>query len=489
MTKPLSIVLYAISIAGITAGGCSSAGSPETLADVQQGGSKLPAAEVEALTKLAESAGVPPAKLAVLNASGGSLAKAPNGFLIEEGHVSAIKLSGTKLSTLESLGALQHLKGLSLANNRIEKIGGLEKATGLLSLDISKNQLTTLEGLSGCKGLRGLKASHNALRTTKGLEGTAALRTLMLDDNELTDLAGVAGHENLVTLDLTDNALTSLEGLSDLALVRVIRVSENNLTTAAGLGALPELEELYLDRNELTTLGEFPELPDLVHLDLSQNQLSSLPARAAAVKGLILNGNPLSAAAREAIVQAAPRCTGNARAVKAAGPRGLAPLGCHGSTCAKNFIELSKRAQLDLGRTPFAKQPFEVRITTEYGSAKVIVANSKGRNVYAQAWPGRPCVLRGAKAILAAPAKRRRGIGRRRGPQKLAVMDVEVSGHRAKVVTVEIGRRLEPLDDVLGAAPADVGEMTGDAGVESGDASTSSDAATTGDAAPVGDAG
>ncbi len=440
--------VQAVAVAAVVIGGvgCSGPGNAETFADVQRAGG-VPAVEVEALAKLLEGAGVEPAQFAVLQGRGGSLAKAPNGFLLEDGHVTAIKLSGTKLATTAALAPLKHLKGLSLVKNRLTSLEGLGGASSLLSVDVSHNKLTTLEGIGGCKQLRGLRASHNQLQTTKGLKGTTSIRSLILDHNQIADLADLAGHGQLVSLELTSNRLASLAGLTDLRRLKTIRLSENALTTTKGLGNLPGLEELYLDRNKITAMAGFPVLAGLLYLDLSHNELTSIAANAAATKGIVLAGNPLTAEARLAVQQAGPRCS-----VKTGFNRGLIvsdsmPIPCQGATCEKVFLELSDRIQLDLARSPHEKRPFQVRLSTELGSAKMILAHATLGHISLQAWPGRPCVASGS-AIIGEPMKMRRRRRRRQQgpPPRQAFVLISVDGQTAKTVTVEIAPRIDGGD-------------------------------------------
>ncbi|KDD74783.1 hypothetical protein H632_c1076p0 [Helicosporidium sp. ATCC 50920] len=111
-----------------------------------------------------------------------------------------------------------------------------------------------------------------------------ACRHLALSTNTIDKIGSLSGLENLEVLSLGRNSLKRLDGLEAVgSTLKELWVSYNNIDRLAGIEHAPNLEVLYMSNNCVRDWSEI-------------DRLAALPR----LRDLVLEGNPLHAAARSA---------------------------------------------------------------------------------------------------------------------------------------------------------------------------------------------
>ncbi len=184
------------------------------------------------------------------------------GFLVENNHITKIKLCFCDLTTLPEL---------------------ITKLISLKVLDLRFNHLETLpESIGNLKSLQVLDLGNNHLKTLpESIRSLRSLQELWLYHNELTTLPGVITNlKTLEILDLCENRLKILsESIGKLKSLKSLQLFQNQLTTLPeSIGNLSSLQILQVTNNQLTTLPEsIGDLNSLQRLNLGWNKLSNLP--------------------------------------------------------------------------------------------------------------------------------------------------------------------------------------------------------------------
>ncbi|MEZ4446271.1 MAG: DUF4178 domain-containing protein [Polyangiaceae bacterium] len=263
--------------------------------DVQSGKVPLDAAERAAIENLLQAAKIPPSSL---NVHDDQTSKCDwcTGIVIENGHVTLLKLEQKTIPSSAPLAALPELRVLRLPKDQLHDTTGLGKLAHLETADLSGNELTTVDDLSGCKALTSLDLRNNHLETLTGLHDLPQLVELHLEDNPIQSLAGLSGLDQLTRLELAATPLTSFAGLGKLPKLTSLSVSDSKLTSLEGLDGLLALEELSVRKNQLTELTSLAPLPALRVLDATDNQITSLAGseRLPALKKLTLAKNRIA---------------------------------------------------------------------------------------------------------------------------------------------------------------------------------------------------
>lgn len=241
---------------------------------------------------------------------------------------------------------LPDLVELSLAGNNLTVLPeGIGRLASLEKLQLSGNRLVHLpDSLCDLESLEGLWLHGNLLESLPVDIGSLPnLKQMAIAGNRLTDLPDSIGLlTSLVELVAAGNRLERLpKSIGTLSACRILDLHGNRLTGVPETIALMEsLEELWLQGNP--TLKSLPAglgrcaslrklsaadcglegpsavppelggLPELVDLSLYGNKLTSVPVellRAARLKKLWLEGNPLEAENIEALLRS-PRAPG-----------------------------------------------------------------------------------------------------------------------------------------------------------------------------------
>ncbi|GIL81480.1 hypothetical protein Vretifemale_10539 [Volvox reticuliferus] len=132
--------------------------------------------------------------------------------------VQQLHLDRNRISRIENLTALQHLRCLYLQGNAIRTIEGLDGLSQLQLLNLSGNSITRLSGLDRLPRLEALLVSDNRLSdgpSIQHLAGCSAVCELDLANNQLGDAEAVlqvlAAMPSLQTLTLAHNPMASAQ--------------------------------------------------------------------------------------------------------------------------------------------------------------------------------------------------------------------------------------------------------------------------------------
>jgi Leucine-rich repeat (LRR) protein len=238
-----------------------------------------------------------------------------------------IDVSHNRLSSLpDSLTTLPELLELDASHNQLAALpGGWAGTPKLTVLRVSGNALRALpEDLGGARALKELSAASNALEgalPSSLSHSCHALATLCVPGNRLTALAppGQALWASLEVLDARDNRLARLpclaapsQHLTTLLLggnPLQLHPSDDTLSRASW-----RLCTLDLSRCGLSAVPEAlrgAAARALSTLDLSSNDLNNLPSWlgwAEALKTFLLEGNPMRALGKRALLQPGATC-------------------------------------------------------------------------------------------------------------------------------------------------------------------------------------
>ncbi|XP_062026734.1 uncharacterized protein LOC133743012 [Rosa rugosa] len=126
-------------------------------------------------------------------------------------------ISGMGLKAIPIISCFCSLRSVNLSNNFIVHItpGSLPKS--LHTLDLSKNKISSIEGLRELTHLRVLNLSYNRIsRIGRGLSSCSILKELYLAGNKISDVEGLHRLLKLTVLDLSFNKITTTKALGQL---------------------------------------------------------------------------------------------------------------------------------------------------------------------------------------------------------------------------------------------------------------------------------
>jgi len=276
-------------------GGCGSSGP--NFKDVESGKIPVEPGETEAINKLLTDAGIPPNKLPVFfESTEYDNAYVNQKILVKNGHVIALRLSGSNLDHMDAAAAFTELRILDLSLNQISEIQGLQEAQNLEKLILVNNKIKEPKGLDGCIALKTLELPANELTTMPDISNMPYLERLVLGNNRIQSIKNFKGGEKLSHLDLSLNKLISLAGLPNLPNLTYLGLEGNQLTTLEGLGELPQLRTVKLSNNRLESADLLAALPMLESVDLKSNKITALPNFQKKIARLEIEGNPVATA-------------------------------------------------------------------------------------------------------------------------------------------------------------------------------------------------
>ena len=106
-------------------------------------------------------------------------------------NITALDLSGMKLTKVDFLKYFTGLKELNLSGNAITSLEPIRYLTNLEVLNISGNKITTLEPIRRLPVLRELYAASNLITTTDDIEQITTLEVLDITKNKIKDISGL----------------------------------------------------------------------------------------------------------------------------------------------------------------------------------------------------------------------------------------------------------------------------------------------------------
>lgn len=379
-------------------------GEVSTFEDIEAGRGELPQDEIDAVRELIKSANISPKNFKILTK--GSLDSSPNGININNGHVTAIRISRSGLTDMKAISGLKSLRAIRFSSNKLTTIAGLENLDKLVSLDLRKNKITSLDGLKGCRSLKLLVLKNNEISSTKGIENAKNLSKVDLSSNQLTDISSLSGLKRLSFLDLSKNKLIKLSGFGGFPELQNLDLSHNALTSFEGVKNLPKLRTLFAHDNQITSIDGMLGLKSLLRVDLSNNKLTSLPEKLGTITQIVVKGNPLPPEVLSKHSKAKMSCIGNVDKLPGrSGSTKKIQMKCSGS-CRGDVSKLKGTTYFSL-RSPY--RPVKVRIESKRGTVKAYLKNPSGGYQYAQASPDESCTVRGIPIVAKVRAKRRRG--------------------------------------------------------------------------------
>lgn len=151
----------------------------------------------------------------------------PLAIAFAEGHVRALRISGTSFSDTSAVVALSAMESLWLDRNRITTLTSLNALQNLRELNVRGNQLTSLGRLPA--GLTVFDGGDNQLVSLEGIESASSLQQLFLGGNRITSVESLAGLPALAEVDLDRNQLVSIDPLFKALTLRRLYVRGNRL--------------------------------------------------------------------------------------------------------------------------------------------------------------------------------------------------------------------------------------------------------------------
>eukprot|EP01040_Poterioochromonas_malhamensis_P011233 gene11234-12239_t len=194
-------------------------------------------------------------------------------------HLKTLVLRSCLISRMEGVENLVTLSKLELYDNQVEEISSIQRLSNLRVLDLSFNAIREMNfPFSACVPLlEELYLAQNKLRKIEGLSGLTHLRILDLGANRIRDIEGLESNISLKSLWLGKNKIEQITGLDSLVNLEQLDIQNNRLTSLnEGLRNLHKLRELYLACNRIHSLAGLPSPSNLNVIDLSTNGLSSL---------------------------------------------------------------------------------------------------------------------------------------------------------------------------------------------------------------------
>lgn len=233
-----------------------------------------------------------------------------------EGKLTSLDLSASKITTLAPIKAFTHLKFLDLSSNTLENISEIKSFSLLEKLNLSSNKLSSVDSLSKLEYLKELKLSANTIYDFKALKGLANLELLDISYNNYINFESLPVLEKLYYLDISGDIIKDYAPLAKQKSLHTLIINAAGNRNISTIPALPELiglsiisnninpedavfmqklsfcsklGELNISKNNLTSLADFdkenihtdkseasPLFPVLITLDISNNKIADL---------------------------------------------------------------------------------------------------------------------------------------------------------------------------------------------------------------------
>lgn len=149
-----------------------------------------------------------------------------------------LDLAGRRLTNLEPLATLTHLKSLTLSGNDIADTRDLEKLAELTFLDLSRNRISNINVAAVMKNLVDADLSSNQIADLRPLASARALTRLVLANNKVTDVSPLRLLQELTALDLSKNRIADARALVGLTKLTALNLRANRLATAQSVSAI-----------------------------------------------------------------------------------------------------------------------------------------------------------------------------------------------------------------------------------------------------------
>jgi len=192
---------------------------------------------------------------------------------IEDGHVVALRLGHTKLTSLATIAKLTHLVLLDIHDSPLADPTGAAALPSLDHLSLAGDALTSTAGLAGVSSLHTLYLTDNRIEHLDGLAAMANLDVLNAAGNRIAKIEGLDRFPKLRVLSLASNPITRIEGFETSAYLLELNLSYCQITKIENLGGAEHLRSLQLWRNQISDLSPILAMAPLVHLGIGENPI------------------------------------------------------------------------------------------------------------------------------------------------------------------------------------------------------------------------
>ena len=229
---------------------------------------------------------------------------------LDELHVQALNLAGTRLSNLAPLANFSMLRFLDLNATRVSDLTPLANLGSLISLDVGETPVSDLAPLANLITLRALYSARTSVSDLAPLADLTALETLFLWRTSVSDLVPLANLTALKALPLGQTSVSDLAPLANLTSLVKLDLWQTSVSDLAPLANLTSLVELDLWQTSVSDLAPLANLTSLVKLDLWQTSVLDLTplANLRALRDLDLRGTLVPERAVDELREALPEC-------------------------------------------------------------------------------------------------------------------------------------------------------------------------------------
>ena len=217
--------------------------------------------------------------------------------ILKVSELRSLGISGTGISSLEGIGALEKLNTLNASSCGITDAAPVRELEGLEYLSLDDNTINSISALDGLTELRGISVKRCGLTSLSGLEHSLVLRELYASGNSIADLEGIANCTKLTLLALNGNELTDAGVLKkSSSSLKSADLRNNKLKDLSFITDAPDLSLLYADGNMIEDISALRGAPGLVTFTAAHNRIGDISplSGCAKLRILVLSDNAVS---------------------------------------------------------------------------------------------------------------------------------------------------------------------------------------------------
>ena len=180
-----------------------------------------------------------------------------------------------KLTDLQGISSLSHLKYLILSMNKISKIEQFSNNL-LIEINLSQNKIVDFSAFSSLKFLRVLNLEMNEITRISALKESSQLEFLNLNKNRIKKLENLEFNKKITKLLLYQNSIEKIENLQELTSLEILDLGRNQIKSLGGLNSCVSLRKLIVYNNKIEEIEEDLELLLLIELFLNNNRIKKI---------------------------------------------------------------------------------------------------------------------------------------------------------------------------------------------------------------------
>ncbi len=162
-----------------------------------------------------------------------------------------------RITEIEGLSEVTHLKRLHLPHNQITKIEGLENLLQLEFIGLGDNKLSSLNNVNHLKNLKKIICPRNNIQFVEDLSPLINLETLLLYQNQIQDVPGIDHFTKLRNIQLEKNELRKFPDLRLCSQLEDINLQTNHFRSLHGMPRFPSnLQRFAVWVNPLSKTGK-----------------------------------------------------------------------------------------------------------------------------------------------------------------------------------------------------------------------------------------